>query len=264
LNELEKADDCCDFLGTMLDVIEATIGKTNVVILFPKHEAAVSLSKEIVDIHDRQKNMTTANGTRFYLLRHKPMWGDYGSVLIAGMRYRQSNDYYDRTARLAIERTGPHVPSITLPDRKNIVVSDSCRELIVRDFPDFAFKPVHKERIVFSEWEDWDWDDHEPDEYPSEGEPASYILDQPHSVETSDRMGDLWEIPLAISLNVAVSGAGQSFELKVLHDSWNGEHVLLGAKEGSYRGNWIVVTSEGREFLREYDRERLLSFHLCK
>ena len=47
----------------------------------------------------------------FYRVSSRSLWGDYGSILIKGM----SRHLPRRDNLIQVERTGPFIPSITLP-----------------------------------------------------------------------------------------------------------------------------------------------------
>ena len=188
---------------------------------------------------------------------------------MAGMAVRRGKDaharLYDRTSSLMLERTGPFTPAVTLPGWNNIVVTDECRQRICDDGVEIEFRPVIKERIVYSEWEDWDWDEDEPEEYPEEGEPENYVMDQPHSDEASAEMGNVWELPVAFGAHVDtdVQRAAWDYDLRIHLDTWNGQHLFLADKHGSTNGTWLVVSADGRDFIEMYDKEEFLAFEPC-
>jgi hypothetical protein len=51
-------------------------------------------------------------------------WGDYGDMLQHGMAHRRTD------GRLALERTGPYVPPITMPGIGDVVVTSDTRKLL--------------------------------------------------------------------------------------------------------------------------------------
>lgn len=201
----------------------------------------------------------------FFRVQHRNLWGDYGHILIAGIAVRRGKNRHDRDAPLLLQRTGPFAPSVTLPGTKNIVITDNCRGRIAIDRPEVEFRPVVKQRIVFSCWENWDWEEDEPEEYPEEGEPENYIMNQPHSDEAAAEMGDMWELPVAIGVQVDtdVRREAWDYDLRIHLDTWNGNHIVLASKHGARRGTWLVVSGDGRKFLETYDTEELLGFEPC-
>jgi hypothetical protein len=216
----------------------------------------------------RQTVFEMSNSLSFYQVKHRKIWGDYSRILIAGSALRRGNDsntrLYDRTAPLLLERTGPFVPSITLPGTNNIVVTDACRRLMLEDCPGLIFKPVIKQLIVMSDWEDWDWDASEPEEYPPFGEPENYIIGQAHSEDAAHEMGELWELPVAYGAQVDnIPRAPGINDRRIQLDTWNGQHIFLVDHRGSTNGNWLIVSNDGRTFLETYDREGLLAFQPC-
>lgn len=131
----------------------------------------------------------------FYRLHNtdKILWGDYGGVLLSGMTGRLPR----KGGFLQVERTGPFAPPISLSLVGDIVVTDTFKnQLITSSLSEFTFKPVVKARIVRLEWEKWDRTAEDPAEYPATGEPEDYILERPHSPETAQSIGDLWEVCL--------------------------------------------------------------------
>ena len=101
---------------------------------------------------------------------------------------------------IQLERTGPFVPPMTFPGIGDIVVTDAFRaELEASDLTGFTFAPTIKTRIVELEWQTWDRTAPKPRLLPPGGEPESYLLANPHSRETSGRIGPLWEFVPASS-----------------------------------------------------------------
>ena len=124
-----------------------------------------------------------------YILRYPELpWGDYGHLLHCGMTVHlgRSNDL------LQLERTGPFVPPISIPD--DVVVTDRFKKAIEKSgLTGFAFKPVIKKHIVKLEWEKWDKSSEDPPEFPESGEPEDYILERNHSEELAAQIGNIWE-----------------------------------------------------------------------
>jgi hypothetical protein len=122
-----------------------------------------------------------------------PDWGDYSEILISGI----TDSMRRKAGLLELERTGPFVPPISLPDLTCVVVTDALKHrLEASTLTGLSFLPVIKKRIVLLEWEKWDQAADEPQEYPDSGEPEDYILEQPHSEEVAQQIGDLWEVSL--------------------------------------------------------------------
>src|SRR5258708_4824998 len=95
-------------------------------------------------------------------------WGDYGHILQHGMAgHRPRGD-----GRLALERTGPYIPPITLPGIGEVVVTSAARQLLESsELTGFSFQPVDKVLTVELHWEDWDLSADEPPHFPDSGEP---------------------------------------------------------------------------------------------
>lgn len=120
-------------------------------------------------------------------------WGDFGDILVAGMTAHlpRSNGI------LQLERAGPFVPPITLPGISDIVVTDSFRKkLEASGLTGFTFRQVVKARIVHLDWQNWDLATDDPPEDPDVCEPEDYILNKPHSPETAQQVGEVWEMCL--------------------------------------------------------------------
>ena len=192
------------------------------------------------------------------------LWGDYGSILIAGMA-TYDGEIRPPDAPLQLERTGPFAPSISVVEGYKIVVTDDCKKRMMSDHPTWTFRPVTKRRIVMSDWEKWDWSAKEPARYPDESEPENYILHQPHSDKASTAMGDLWELSVSFGAYTdSVKRAPGVYVLRIHADTWNGEPIFLADYANSHSSATnLVVSDRGRELLESYDKEKLLSFEPC-
>jgi hypothetical protein len=116
-------------------------------------------------------------------------WGGYGDILQHGMTTHRPR----LGGKLALERTGPYIPPITLPD--DIVLTSEARDLLeVSGLSGFSFLAVEKALIVELHWESWNLNADEPAEYPESEEPEDYILGRPHSRTAATGLGELWEI----------------------------------------------------------------------
>lgn len=68
-------------------------------------------------------------------------WGDYGDILQHGMTAHSRRV----DGKLALERTGPYIPPITLPGIGDIVLTSEARQLLeASDLSGFSFAPVEK------------------------------------------------------------------------------------------------------------------------
>jgi hypothetical protein len=107
-------------------------------------------------------------------------WGDYGDILQHGM-----TAHLERVGgRLALERTGPYIPPITLPGIGDIVVTSNARALLESSgLSGLSFLCVEKVLIVELHWEAWDLSAAEPAQFPESGEPEDYILGNPTAKE---------------------------------------------------------------------------------
>lgn len=201
------------------------------------------------------------NPPSFFRVRHRRLWGDYGQVLIAGMAARRD----DRSTPLSLERTGPFAPAISLPGRRNIVVTDDCKQRIEVSCPESEFRSVVKERIVFSAWEEWDWDDERPEEMPEGGEPENYVMGKSHSDDAASEMGAMWELLVAFGAHVDTDEKRKAwdYDIRIHLETWNGLHIFLASKHGSTKGTWLIASGDGRAFLEANDTEGFLAFEPC-
>ena len=159
-------------------------------------------------------------------------WGDYGDILQHGMTAHSSRI----DGNLALERTGPYIPPITLPGIGDIILTTEARRLLESSgLTGFAFRPVEKKLIVELHWENWDLNDEQPPEYPESGEPEDYILGKQNNKTASDALGDLWEISVAnIATILRPTEIVRSFrELRIDLRSWNGADLIRGSGYGS-------------------------------
>lgn len=138
--------------------------------------------------------------TNFYTLDGpKSPWGDYSHILIAGMSEHLNGD----GGLLQLWRAGPYVPPISFPGIQDIVVTETFRkDLEASGLAGIRFQPVIKKHIVNLDWHLWDKSRNKPPEYPKDGEPEGYLLDRPHCPETSEQVGDLWEVVLEVSAKI--------------------------------------------------------------
>jgi hypothetical protein len=156
----------------------------------------------------------------FYSLKRPELpWGDYSSILMHGMSCHLGRE----RGRIQLERNGPYVPPISFPGIGDIVVTDSFkRKLESSGLNGLRFQPVIKKHIVHLDWHLWDRSAEEPAEYPETGEPEDYILEQPHSQETSDSMGDLWEVVLETRIIITRGQDGMGLAV----EPWRGEDLF--------------------------------------
>lgn len=163
-------------------------------------------------------------------------WGDYGDILQHGMSmHRPRID-----GRIALERTGPYIPQITLPGICDVVLTSEARKLLESSkLIGFSFLPVEKVHIVELHWEEWDLTAIEPAEYPESGEPEDYILSNPHSPAIANALGDLWEIAVLQTPQLDLS-------------TWNDEDLVKGSKYGP-----ILFSERARDWFSEHWGEYL-------
>lgn len=179
----------------------------------------------------------------FFRVSGPRLWGDYGTILIAGM----SSHLPRAEGRIQLERTGPFIPPITFPGLGDVVVTDDFRgRMEALEFTGIAFSPVIKARIVEYHWEDWDRGSEEVPEFPEGGEPENYILSRTHSPEVAESFGELWELELpedAEATSVRVSRG--VFEFRVNASTWQGAHLFRPKGK-----RHVVATEKAKEWLQ--------------
>jgi hypothetical protein len=171
----------------------------------------------------------------FFTIRRRHItpksWGDYGSILEHGM----ASHLPGTNAKLALERTGPFIPPITLPGIGDIVLtSDARQSLESSGLSGFSFLPIEKVLIVELRWENWDLGAEEPAEFPDSGEPEDYILGQPHSLAAAAALGDLWEVsvPSTATIRRPRRIVSSFKELHLDMSTWNGADLVRGNDYG--------------------------------
>jgi hypothetical protein len=138
--------------------------------------------------------------------------------------------------KLALERTGPYIPPITLPGIGDIVLTSEARRLLeTSGLTGFTFVPVEKMLIVELPWETWDLSAEEPAQFPESGEPEDYILGKPHSPTAAAALGDLWEIAVARSVTILHPKTiiDSYKELRIDLSTWNGDDLIRSDGYGS-------------------------------
>jgi hypothetical protein len=178
-------------------------------------------------------------------------WGDYGDILQHGMAGRSSG----KDGRLALQRTGPYIPPITLPGIGEVVLTSPAKILLeCSGLTGFSFRPVEKALTVELRWENWNLKADEPEYFPDSGEPEDYLLGQPNSPTASAALGDLWEVFVPNTATVLRPGAIiRSYkELRLDLDTWNGADLFRSDGYGS-----TLFTECGREWFSSKWREHV-------
>ncbi|HEY1470097.1 MAG TPA: hypothetical protein VGF61_13725 [Candidatus Acidoferrum sp.] len=183
--------------------------------------------------------------------RVEERWGDYGSILQHGITAHLPR----REGRLALERTGPHIPPITLPGIGDIVLTASARMLLESSgLTGFSFRPVEKVLTVELHWEDWDLNAEEPPHFPDSGEPEDYILGQPDSASASSALGELWEL-LAPATAIILRSKAIVYsheELRLDLSTWNGADLF---RSNGYAS--MLFSERARDWFSEHWGEYL-------
>ncbi|MFO0798316.1 MAG: hypothetical protein U0804_12635 [Gemmataceae bacterium] len=126
------------------------------------------------------------NPRYFYLSGPSHPWGDYYRVLADGY-----GAIIDGVCR--VQRTGPFIPPVTFPHA--MVVTDALRaDLEASALTGVTFVPVVKQKVVASDWHEWNLKAPNPREYPEEAEPSNYIDRGEHSPAAAEALGTLWAV----------------------------------------------------------------------
>jgi hypothetical protein len=132
--------------------------------------------------------------TPLYRPRQPVFWGDYGSILIQGLKGPRD----ENTGQIILNRAGPFTPPIifTIGGLGFVVlVTQAFREkLCAAGFGELHFRPTIKQHIVSIPWQHWDRRTRLPPQIPDSGEPEDYILGQPHSEQVASEMEPVWEL----------------------------------------------------------------------
>lgn len=167
----------------------------------------------------------------FQILNREMPWGDFGDILLSGMTE------YKTSGKLKLKRTGPFVPPMVISGLSDLIVTDSIKtKLEASGLKGVKFSVVEKEKITVVDWRNWDLYADEPLFYPDNGEPENYILALPHSKETSESIGLLWELELEIN--------------GIFLDSYT---YSPGSKETDFmytdNSGWILVTENAKDWI---------------
>jgi hypothetical protein len=173
-------------------------------------------------------------------------WGDYGHILQHGMA-----DHSPRTdGVLALERTGPFIPPITLPGLGHVVLTSSARKLLESSgLTGFSFRPVKKVLTVELHWENWDLKAEDPPYFADSGEPEDYILGQPNSPSASAALGELWEVIVPDTARILQPKpvADSYKDLLLGLSTWNGADLF---RSDGYAT--ILFSERGRAWFSEH------------
>src|SRR5262249_23628544 len=150
---------------------------------------------------------------------------------------------------LALERTGPYIPPITLPGIGDVLVTSPARALLESSgLSGFTFLPVEKVLIVQLHWEQWNLKATQPAQYPETGEPEDYILGQPHSANAAATMGEVWEVAVPPTVRIIrPEGIVESHdELKIDLSTWRGNDLFRSSEYGA-----MLFTKRARDWFCE-------------
>lgn len=179
-----------------------------------------------------------------YLVRHKSLWGDYGSVLMGGTASIGEDG-------IQLSRVGPFVPPISLPRLAVgtlLVVAGSCKEQL----PEYDHQLITKSKVVSLDWHKWP-ESNRPRVYPPSDEPIHYITRLAHCDAASQAMGDVYavELPDCGCLSAKRVSAG-NFDYSVSRNEVHGIKLFYAYRpQDSLRAKKVVVNEDGREMLTE-------------
>lgn len=133
---------------------------------------------------------------KHFILEPPKLWGDFGSVLIAGY-YRREN-----CGPMLLHRTGPFAPPVFIPwssvGGPQMVVTNQLFDQLQELVPDLSIRPAVGDRIVGLSWHTWDLAASQPAEYPPEGEPEGYIWDRAHEPDVAAAMDAMSELLMPV------------------------------------------------------------------
>jgi hypothetical protein len=133
------------------------------------------------------------------------------------------------------------------------------QRLLTSGLQGLSFYPVIKELIVESQWHNWDRDN--PDGYelpegPDGCDPEDYVLGHPHSQQTADRMGDLWEVRVDRIADAKSVNHRKPWDYDIC--IFGPFHVLQSIDVfRSIQGGWIFVSARAKQWLEREDSEWL-------
>jgi hypothetical protein len=155
-------------------------------------------------------------------------WGDYGDILQNGMTAPSD-------LGIAVLRTGPYIPPITMPFGGIVLTSEAKKLVELSGLTGFTFLPVEKRLVVEVPWETWDLNDEMPPELPESGEPEDYIHGQPHSPIAAAALGELWQLSVPGTAKILRPRpiVRSHMELQFDLNSWNGAD-LIGSSDVGY------------------------------
>ncbi|MEX0726478.1 MAG: hypothetical protein WD065_09440 [Planctomycetaceae bacterium] len=194
---------------------------------------------------------TSETQMKFYQVRNRELWGDYGAVLIHGM----TSGSMENDGPLELERAGPFMPPVTFPALCDPIVTDEFRKALeTSGLAEFGFRPVIKAKIVDLPWEHWNLNAEDAPFYPPTGEPSDYFIELPHSDAASEAMGDVWQLKLPIGavVDIDIKRAPWDYDVRVHVETWNGAHVFYGDKYNGWQGTWVIVSEVGKKWLEEH------------
>ncbi len=166
--------------------------------------------------------------TNFFKIKGRSIlpenWGDYGDILQHGM----VDDSVRLDGTLAVKRSGPYIPPITMPFGGIIITYETRTLLESSGLTGFTFLPVEKSLIVEIRWEAWDLNEDMPQEIPESGEPEDYILGKPHSATAAAALGELWQVSVPKTATILRPRPIVSSykELRLDLDTWNGADLI--------------------------------------
>jgi hypothetical protein len=172
----------------------------------------------------------------YFIVKNQEMpWGDYGDILFSGLLTVMDADF-NTLKYPELERTGPYIPEIYIANSRNIVVTDTIKQIIEQnDISGITeFRHIVKKKIVNIDWRSWNKSE-APLFIPKSNEPEDYILKGENSLDLFDSMPDIWELKIVKDYNVTkisdkidrVNYSHLLLETKPLFDIFTPQNVLI-------------------------------------
>jgi hypothetical protein len=146
---------------------------------------------------------------------------------------------------MELERTGPTIAPITIPNDNDLIVTQGFQLALAQSgLTGFSFQPVIKRHIVDLDWEEWDITAEGPAELPDDDVASNYILRRPHETRAADELGILLELVLAPGIEAWVD---PDDILRVRPETWNGTDFFSATE---FR--IPCVSAKGRAWLEQH------------
>jgi hypothetical protein len=188
---------------------------------------------------------------RFYRIDNQELWGDYGSILLAGI-----GSSYSKSEPFRLSRTGPFVPNATVVCGRLVITNSFKKELEKSSFGELKYRPIKLEKVVRIDWHLWDRGSSIPRKnLPSGEEPEDYLGNSAHDPITAKLLEPLWECIFPIGGEVeSVPDTAQPwiFSLIMKQSSWKGFDLFSSEKTC-----FLFATKNAKAWLEAHNAEWL-------